>query len=611
MQRIQYFMSGGRKKLLMALVISFFLAQSFTDSSLIEGNVWEQVMARFPVHGMLLMLLPFGVAMLMSEREERRFDPILGITSGIFGFLNACGQQMYYTDHLPTAVLDWFFMSGYVISAAVIFYYIAGIVINRGLLLVTGKEQTGAESRKLFGTSFLIILAGWLVWIIPYYPASAEWDVYYPIAQYLGFIPKSNQQPWFYCTIVGFFYRFGVDHADKNAGMYLYIMLRAILMSLIYARLIVKMQYHKISKHFIYGTILFYAFVPVWGAYAKHAFKDTMGAALFCWYMTVLVDMVLTFKEKKISLRSCVEYAVASTLCALIRNNFIYVVFPITVLLLVFFIRSVVEQPTWRKALGVSLLWSGILVFVGYEYYIYHVVGVDRIPVVEALSIPMQQSARVVRDHDREIDPETRLRLSSALVYEELADTYDPLLADPVKYYCFRRDADIAEYLSVWSKMFWRFPKSYVEAAIGESFGYYAFVPDQIDYEENPNSGMAIFDWTKDERFNSEFTCDYIDSLEGTRKGLHLWSQIWHELPGVGLLDIEAFYTWMIVIAGVICLRKKALAELIPVFAMLLMVASCCLSPINDCFRYYAPVAAASPTIILLMSAFGKRKDMI
>ena len=34
---------------------------------------------------------------------------------------------------------------------------------------------------------------------------------------------------------------------------------------------------------------------------------------------------------------------------------------------------------------------------------------------------------------------------------------------------------------------------------------------------------------------------------------------------------------------------------------MLLTVAFCCGSPVNDCFRYFAPVAAAFPALLLMM----------
>ena len=120
---------------------------------------------------------------------------------------------------------------------------------------------------------------------------------------------------------------------------------------------------------------------------------------------------------------------------------------------------------------------------------------------------------------------------------------------------------------------------------------------------------MCLFGWTKDPRFDPVFTCDYIEITEPIRNGLEKWAGIWHNLPGFGLLDVEAVYTWLIILVGIFLLRGKKYKELIAVFAMLLMVFSCCLSPVNDCFRYYAPIAASSPLLFLLVKGACKDSD--
>ena len=160
---------------------------------------------------------------------------------------------------------------------------------------------------------------------------------------------------------------------------------------------------------------------------------------------------------------------------------------------------------------------------------------------------------------------------------------------------------ELKAYLLTWFRMFFKYPLSYVEATVAHSYGYYAFTGDQAPNAGNKNCGMTIFNWVKDPRFTPELTCDYIGSLEPIRTEMNAWPQLWHRLPLLGLTDMKAVYTWFIVLIGYLMLREKRRMALIPVLACLINILLCCLSPVNDCFRYFCPIAAASPALMLLI----------
>ena len=46
-----------------------------------------------------------------------------------------------------------------------------------------------------------------------------------------------------------------------------------------------------VGREFVWGVVLLYALVPVWGAYAKHGFKDVDHAAFFCWYILCTIEV--------------------------------------------------------------------------------------------------------------------------------------------------------------------------------------------------------------------------------------------------------------------------------------------------------------------------------
>ena len=598
----------------LVLLLSADFSRESISASENEMNLLGQLTIRFGkfgiVHAFLAVLLPLVIydTDVLHKGNTNKRNIWICVAGIVFGILNASGQQMYYTDGLPRTFVSHMVLWVYAIAGAVSFCYIAFFLCNHfyGFFYHKGVGTWERSTRKLFWVAFAVILAGWLPWMITYYPASADWDVYYPIRQYLNLTDRTNQQPWFYSCTVGFFYSLGVNYANKNAGMFLYIAIRALMMSAIYAWTVSKLAKQRIKKWVIWFVICFYAFVPVWGAYAKHAFKDTQGAALFCLYIILSVECINEIKNKHLCAKTAAFYSAATLFMSLYRNNCIYVAIPPTLLLV---ISAALNKEAKRKIKAVNciLLSLGILLFGCYKVYITKIEHITRGPYSEALSIPLQQTARTVRDHGPEITEDESEGLASVLDYDHLAEVYDPLLSDPVKRTFVNNSESVIKYFKIWTRMMLKYPVSYAEAALAQSYGYYAFTPDQAEHAGNWNCGMTIFDWTKDQRFSEELTCDYVESMEGARKLLDDWAKIWHNIPLLRLTDIKAIYTWLVILLGAVLLRKKEWLKIIPVLAFVLMILSCCASPVNDCFRYFAPVAAASPVLLLL--APGEKKN--
>lgn len=538
----------------------------------------------------MLVMIP-KMQMIMKSRRGRGW---LIAVSLLFGLLNASGQWLYHMDHLPVSLIAGLEFGLQALIGAVLFF-VTALVLLALLPLVYRSAKGGG---KLFWPAFGIILLGWLPWIVSYYPCSADWDVYSPVMQYLGQMERTNGFPWFYSTVVGSLYSLGQALGDINLGLFLHILIRAPIMAAIYAYLVQKMQKCGIRKGILWAVILFYALVPVWGAYAKHGFKDTIHTALFCWYITWTIESVEKIRKGEDVREAFAFYAASSLVASLFRNNCIYIVIPVTVLILIAFFR----QSAYRKQrLGlIALCLSGILVYGGYQVFTAKVEHVGSAGMGSALSVPLQQTARTARDDGDQITEAEREVIARVLDYDRLAEKYNPILSDPVKD-MFHGGENGKEYLLTWAGMGLKHPRAYLEAAIAQGYGYYAFTPDQPEHAGNWNCGMTIFDWVEDPRFTDEETGHYVTGTEGVRKVLDDWAKVWHKLPVLGTLDDPPLYTWFIVCIGVLLIWRKQRIRLIPVFACLLTVLFCCASPVNDCFRYFAPVAASAPACLLLV----------
>lgn len=83
---------------------------------------------------------------------------------------------------------------------------------------------------------------------------------------------------------------------------------------------------------------------------------------------------------------------------------------------------------------------------------------------------------------------------------------------------------------------------------------------------------------------------------------MHECAKVWDKIPVLCLTDICALYTWLAVLIFYYLLTKKYFMRTIPIIAVGIMILTCVASPVNDCFRYFIPVAASLPALFTLLT---------
>ncbi len=572
----------------------------------------ESFPVRLKTYGAPGNLFSLGMAaglypVLLRWKRRRRAVTVPVLIMGVlFGLLNAAGLYLFFRKRLPAfrpGPLLLFLLIALIHAFVFCVLADAGAWIVREYVLTRPAASRGRCLRfftdHAFPCSFVLILLGWLPWIISYYPASMEWDVYEPILRYLGEWQKLDHHPWFYSCVIGWFYSLGIKLGDRNIGVFLYTVLRSITMAAMYARCVSLLKRSRMPDAVCLLCALFFAGTPVWGAYAKHAFKDSIAAAAFCWYVSLSVRVVLSRREGRLSPSTCLEYSAAALTGMLFRHNVIYCVIPATILLIVAGIRR-------RERVSLELLLAfGVVCLLGYNGYIHNVAGIKKGSSREMLSIPFQQTGRTVRDHGDTITDAEKRAIDDVLDYDSIAGAYNPVLSDPIKNNWHGNSAGKRRYLMTWARMALKYPVSYAEAFIAHTSGYYAFTPEYT--EEKFNVGMAIFNWVDDERFSESVTCSYAPRTETARLALDNWAKLWHQIPILNLTDTKPLYTWMIFLLALYFLRRREFDMMAPIFACVLMILTCIASPVNDCFRYYAPAAAAFPALSAMLKREPRR----
>lgn len=568
------------------------------------GLVWSLI-------GVLLAAFAY-ITLTNMARKKEPFRVGLGIISVVFSTLNVFGLLMYHLDDLPFfEFASWGLATVCLIAGWATLFYLLAYWFLRGLDSIHTPSRQGKERPNWFVSlfenhpwrvSFCVILLCWFPWVAAYYPASMDWDVYRQLcsALSLGKFARSNHDPFFASYVLTVFYRIGVKLGSENLGIFLFVLLRDLVMAGIYACCVHQMRKAELRTGVCLLVLAFFAVTPVWGAYAKHAFKDSLAAATFCAYVISLVTLVLRARKQAVTWGDCISGCIITAATALLRNNPIYAIVPATGLLVVYLLCKKVHF------LKCATLLLGVLIYFAFNHYIFTYGNVTPGSQKEALSLFFQQTARTVKYHGDEITPEEKESIHAYLDYNTMAQLYDPVLSDPIKDRCKEdKNGEDAKknYFKAWASMFFKYPDTYIESAVGGSYGYYAFTPKLPDGAGNQNSGMTIFNWIRVNWFIEKhgFDFHYIEPLEPAREALHAWARIWENIPVLSLTNSIASYTWAAVLIGYHFLRKKRYDALIPVLAIGIMALTCVASPVNDSFRYYSPAAAAVPALLPLL----------
>jgi hypothetical protein len=555
----------------------------------------------------------------LAQKGRRSGRPLLSwgllVISCLFGILNILGRNVLAYDALtPSADAAGVAQTvGFALLGAVLFYIVAlgawhlfdSDLAPASLRKHWWMEGPTSSDRRFFWISVLVILACWLPWIVAYYPASMDNDVYFQLDSVLGYEEPSNHHPWVASLIITGFYSIGHALGSDNLGIFLFVIIRDIACVLIYAASATLLKRAGAPRWACVLTVVFFAVTPVWGAYAKHAFKDTFGAAIFCLYVVTLIGVVRKARTGAVPMRDCVVNALVGLAASLMRNNFIFAVIVGTLLVVWMFAR---HHERAAKSIVMVVIVAGYFALSA----LFTACGVKPTSSYEAFSIPLQQVARAVSDHADELTAD-ELEYVDRYLLLEAVEAYDPIISDPVKSAVTERGAEdpageAQGLCNLWLTYAVRYPESYVEATLAQTCGYYAIVPPWPERAGNMNAGMCIWDWQGTSSFASEqFDFSYVEGTAGLRDALSSWAETWDHTPVLNLTDCIALYTWFTVVLLLWLARRKQWALIIPVIVVQMVILTAIASPVNGSFRYFAPAAASCPTLLALVTLVTKR----
>lgn len=524
--------------------------------------------------------------------HDRTIDVWTAALSGLFSVSYVLSSSYMAFDSLKFLVYNRYqmFLSGFCMLGFCLLFYFC---IRMMFLFVEKHSETfvreDAEKKicdhfLLYG--FLTILICWLPWIWMSYPGSFCWDAQCQLQQFFGDAAFTAHHPPLSTYIMGALVVVGDFFVDKDFGCFLYLLLQTCVGAWVFAFGVKKLYAAGIRFRCCALMILFYALTPFWGCFAQWYEKDLLYSEVITLFLICLIDIVI---KRECGKKDALLLALSGVLASLLRNNGIYAVLP-AIFLLAFYVGK-----RFRKAVWISLL-STALVYCCFVKMIYpFALGIENGSVREALSIPFQQTARYVKYHGDEVTEYEKHVIDSVLDYESLAETYDPILSDPVKDTYKEDSANLSEYFKVWLQMFWKRPVTYISALLNGTYGYIA--PLQADagreYIEPVimTAPEAWFNYLPEigvHRAFKEFPARFFIYIRSAGRNA----------PLIKYLSMPGLYTWIVLICALAFLKKKKYGLLLILVPELMNILACVASPLANAIRYQLPVMAAAPLLV-------------
>ena len=467
--------------------------------------------------------------------------------------------------------------------------------------------------RHSFATPFITLLLLYIPYIVISYPAMFMGDTGSIIVQAYSELEMTgvsylssediiragvfiNQHhPVFYTLLLHAFLVMGDSlFHSLNAGIFLYSIGQTLLMITAFSWAFSSLARRDVFAGWLVALIAYAFLHPQIHNFMFLTTKEGPYAACFILLMTCLFRFRTGEKSRRVMVILC--FSALGML--LLRNEGRYV------LILSSLLMALIDQKNRKRffafmaacmvlALGISRL--------------YRQLGFTPGSIREMLSVPIQQTARYVREHPEDVTEEELAKIDGVLIFDKLAGAYNPTLADPVKD-LYRENADtnnLKEYFQVWADMFIRHPDTYIEAIYANYYEFFYPGEARMNYYTNG--------WTET---ISDYTNELIEGL-GKRFTLPAWSRRFRILKDsiieAGLLNLlpmsmlmtPAFYYWgtLILLCWAVGRKRKKTAALLniiipPLFILLIIL----LGPANGSYgRYLLPVTAFLPAMVMMI----------
>lgn len=535
-----------------------------------------------------------------GARLRQVLDAPAATTAGVLSAFIVVGASYEATDSAR-----WFASSpGAALGSAVVAVGLAFFLSVPLILLFRWLDRFGAvrsspESfreavRRRFVSTAALLLAGWLPWLILHFPGNVDGDTITQRMQWVGLLAQTDHHPWFDTMVFGWFWDLGSAVGDDGVGLFVYLLLQEAATAAGLALVLTYLGWLGMARAARWTLTAAAALLPVFMAAPSVMSKDAFAAVFWLPFLVLFVEAVRTRGRVLRDPRMAAAALVLIVPLILAKRTNVYLVVICAVVLLVIAARG--TRPRIALGTGAALVVTNVV----WPLLLLPALGVAPSTATDMLTIPVQQTARIVAAHGDEIPAHEREAIDDVLRYDGLADAYVPRRSDSVK---GRWDQDATSeemraYLEVWFAQLLRYPMTALSATAANTFEYFAPV-SPMAFQNSLTLERYIDYW--EERAVPATTrgeiVAVVDGLHAPAELDHARTAVNHATDAIAERDplsSKAFYaSWIPLIALAYAIRRRRALHILALVPLLANLAFLVASPVA-LPRYVLPLVYAS-----------------
>ena len=453
-----------------------------------------------------------------------------------------------------------------------------------------GSIKCFTNNKRTFFITWGIIFIAWIPYFLNYFPGIISMDSMSQIMQSLSLKNLSNHHPILHTVFIGICMNIGKILGNYNIGVAIYSLIQMLVTSAIFSFTIYYMSKRNVDIKIRILTLLFYAFYPVNALYSITMWKDIPFAVAMLIFTMMMTEIAVNKEHFLKSKLKNVLLVISMILVILFRNNGLYVVI-LTIPFMFIFARQY-----YKKLIVITVV---VIAFYGlWKGPIFTIFDIDEGSVREALSIPLQQFARMSKNEN--LTDDERWRIYKYLPVDNLGELYYPTISDQVKNNF--DDKAFAEdkigFIKLWVKLCLKYPKSAIESFLCNSYGYW--YPETINwvvsreiYQSNLESEQAL-----------ELKTTPVIKIESLEKYNSILGR--RDLPLNSMLYSIGFTFWVVIIMLMYSIYKKKYRLILIYIPIVILWLTCLASPVFCEFRYIYSMFICLP--IMLGIHFREKK---
>ena len=552
-----------------------------------------------------------------NRRESRRGYVLLPVCCFLMAVIWLMARGFTIDDSLQPLTSGW----GQIVKSGIYLLGSAWLLVQLGIaldiFLERGSDMKAGKGRLLafyrrhsFLCPFLILLLSCALPLALVYPGGMCADSWCQAGMFFqvvrpdwGLYEFTAHHPPAHTVYFSSIIALGKKLGSANLGLFAVVLLQAVMHSAVFAYAIHTMKRLGAPRYLQILSLLAALFSPFYVTTYEGVIKDNVYSWAVLLFVIEVIYMLHLGRDYWRSGRHMALLALGIMGSMLMRNNGKYVIYPMVLVLLVlaFLPRN---KGRYRRRIVPGLLLPIVAAVLIQAALVSHY-DIEKGSIREALSLPIQQTARYVLERGDEVTAEEKAAIAAVLDYDNMAWDYYPMESDPVKD-AFNPEAttgDVLNYLKTWLRMGLKHPLVYIKATVNQSYP----LVDPFTECNRMSSGTL----NRHHLFAAETIG--IHDVEVAPRLNNLRNEFNNDLfflPFTGLVCSIPVHVLVLMFLCCYAISRRRWDFFLPALPLLLSVGIVLLSPgIAGSPRYAYPIVFSLPVVMAYYCSRVKKKD--